>query len=138
MSALRKRLSAWSIAWLLCQVASLSALLPPGCCAAHQVAAETPEECHKTAAADQCPMHTADGQVCPMHQGASSGSRVRECAMRGTCNGPTVALGSLFSIPGILLDASDSRVDVSSSMLLMVANRTPDTPASLDTPPPKS
>lgn len=83
-------------------------------------------------------MHTADGQVCPMHQAASSAQGARECAMRGTCDGPAVALGSLFSIPGILLDKTDTGIDISASLLTGVADRTPDAPASLDTPPPKS
>ena len=137
MSSLRKRLGAWSIAWLLCQVGSLSALLPPGCCAAHVAAAAATKECHKSPAAAQCPMHDATGTPCPMHAGAGSQQADRDCAMRGSCSGPAVALGSLFSIPGILLDQSDVRVQVSSRLVTMSADSTPDTPASLDTPTPQ-
>lgn len=139
MLFIRRQLSAWSITWLLCQVASLCALLPPECCAAHAAAAESSEECHKAPGADaQCPMHDAAGQPCPMHQADGAGLADRACSMRGLCDGPAVALGSLFAIPGILLEPSSDHVDLSASALTIDVAYLRSAPLSFDTPPPRA
>ena len=99
-----------AIAWLLCQVASLSAFMPEDCCATHTAisaakhAAETPE-CHETEAAPApepepgaaCPMHQESGAACPMH-----GSPTDECCgISNGCDGPNRPLAHLFSFVGI-------------------------------------
>jgi hypothetical protein len=73
-----------------------------------------------------------------MHQSANPEQGARECSMRGLCNGPAVALGSLFSVPGILLAPLSMHVDLSASALTVVVVTAHTTPASLDTPPPRA
>jgi hypothetical protein len=141
MSYIRRQLSAWSISWLLCQVASLCTLLPPQCCAAHVAAAGQAEDCHSAsapAAGAECPMHASTGEVCPMHDGSESGTSGSACSMRGLCNGPAVALGSLFAIPGILLEPSALHVDLSGSLLVADVTTPLSTLLSFDPPPPRS
>lgn len=108
MAQLRRHLQLWVAAWLVVQVASLSALLPRDCCAAHRPAASSAKPaCHEKAAAIQCPMRAADGTPCPMHRGdhseAADASR-DGCAMRSTCRGPMAALFAQLSNHGILTD----------------------------------
>jgi hypothetical protein len=184
MSSIRRRLGAWSIAWLLCQVASLSALVPQECCAAHSTshdasheashgaapgdlhaaahgtahgvtqdrshgtATDTSAECPKAPAAAECPMGHAAGDACPMHQsGASeqaasdrtaSDQTTADCVMRGMCNGPAVALASLFSIPGVLLDSSSTHADRSASAPAVGVAHLQTVLVTFDTPPPRS
>lgn len=99
MEGLRRRLRAWSFAWLICQVAFLSAFLPRECCAAHhsRASGSTPE-CHRTVKDTHCPMPSADGSACPMHQ-AKSGDE--DCRLRGMCDGPLSLLAHLLSAPSL-------------------------------------
>ena len=148
MKFLRQRLSLLSIGWLFCQTVSLSAFLPLDCCPAHRAAAATSlEEC--PVSAEACPLEGAAGQMCPMHgghsaqsgpggSGASDADRTQACTMRGLCNGPSVALGSLLSIPGVLIQTSDIHVDVSETLSISWVDRIPNPPASTDTPPPRA
>lgn len=121
MTRVRRQLRAWAMAWCLVQAAALAALLPVGCCAAHEPAAtaEAPA-CHETPRATQCPMRGAGGKSCPMHAGhadtgqpamhaghdaqatpAAPGSAPRRaCAIRSACDGPTVF--TLFSHAGLV------------------------------------
>jgi hypothetical protein len=134
----------WAFAWLSCQVASLSALLPAECCMAHHTLAESTEPCHESTPAESCPMRAVDGQACPMHTGAAHHDAAaqqnaeEQCAMRGTCNGPAVALAGLFAIPGVLVSQSQVRIDATSSMLTLMPLRFASTLSPLDTPPPRS
>jgi hypothetical protein len=87
MTALRRRLGLVAAAWLAFQVVSFSALVASDCCAAHRSVAEKQETgCHT--------QHTSEEP-----------SRPKECAMRGTCDGPIAALFELLSNYGILPDA---------------------------------
>jgi hypothetical protein len=115
MSAFRSRLRLVAIAWLLCQVASLSAFVPEDCCAAHTAIAaakhhkaEASEACHETAEAPApepepepgaaCPMHHDDGAACPMHKSATGEC----CGMSNGCDGPNRPLASLFAFVGVI------------------------------------
>jgi hypothetical protein len=136
MELIRRHLGVWTFAWLSCQLAALSALVPGVCCAAHQVDVAT--ECHETTPADACPMRGIDGQACPMHDGSHAPDASEECAMRATCTTPAVALASLFSVPGMLFTQSTAVVDTRVSLLTEATDRLPAAPAALETPPPRS
>jgi hypothetical protein len=96
-------------AWLVFQVASLAALVPRECCAAHRAAAIGKKpSCHEHAVAPRCPMPTAAGTPCPMHRTGDTDvdEKPRDgCAMRGTCAGPMAALFALLSNYGVLADS---------------------------------
>lgn len=114
MSAFRRSLRVWVTAWLVFQVASLSALVPRDCCPSHRPAADTAErKCDQSVAATQCPMRAPDGTPCPMHRGQSGHDHGRatggdhrgetnECSLRGTCAGPMAAVMALLQNHGIL------------------------------------
>jgi hypothetical protein len=106
MALFRRRLRLWVAAWLMIQAASLSALVPRDCCAAHRPAASVkPPSCHEKIAALMCPMRAADGTPCPMHRGGHGDAEQespKKCSIRGTCAGPMAALLRLLSNPGVL------------------------------------
>lgn len=108
MQSIRRGLRFWVATWLVFQVASLSALVPRDCCAAHRPAASAAKpSCHEKAAATQCPMRAADGTPCPMHRGDHNepNDTSRDgCTMRSTCTGPMAALFAQLSNHGILTD----------------------------------
>ena len=92
MTKVRRRVRAVALAWLLCQVASLSAFVPEACCLAHAAAAEArqkAEACHEDAA----PAEPREGAACPMHKSGSHDC----CAIANACDGPGSQLLSLFS-----------------------------------------
>ncbi len=114
MSALRSRVRLIAVAWLLFQVASLSAFVREDCCAMHTAAmvhatAEAPA-CHETEPepapvpkdGDACPMHQDEAAACPMHRSSAAGC----CGINNGCDGPNQPLTHLFSFVG-LLDAPD-------------------------------
>jgi hypothetical protein len=153
----RRRLGSWSIAWLLCQVASISAFMPATCCAAHEVHGEA-DECQEGTPADQCPMRNADGTVCPMHQAMASAASVHaghaghgghdaspaadavpaDCRLSGLCEGPSMALSTLFSVPGILPADSSAAPLTPVDAPRAVARHFTTTVVSHDPPPPKA
>src|SRR5690349_1548623 len=97
MTLLRRRVRAVAFAWLLCQVASLSAFVPAECCAAHaaEVAAkQKAASCHEAA-----PVAPKDGDACPMHHQPSSHDC---CKMTNGCAGPGVQLTGLFAYVGVI------------------------------------
>jgi len=111
MSALRSRVRLIAVAWLLCQVASLSAFMPADCCEKHTaVAAETDGEtappCHEAEKApapepkpgDDCPMKHGEGEACPMHRSSTGDC----CGMSRVCNGPNQPLANLLSFAAVL------------------------------------
>lgn len=164
MTFFRRRLIAWSVAWLVCQVATLSAFLPPHCCAAHEHAAEA--VCHDEAPAEGevCPMHAADGATCPMHQTAKAptdphaghmghepppatedamadvtATSQNDCYMRGICDVPAVALSLLLSAPAILpVDATDVELPPVVPQHGAFSSRLLTPPFPHHTPPPKA
>lgn len=149
MSAFRSRVRLVAIAWLLCQVASLSAFVPEDCCPTHTAIAaakhhadEAPP-CHETAeapapapeAGDACPMNHGDGAACPMHKSNSRNC----CGMSNGCDGPNRPLANLFSFIGVL-DAPVSALSAPASTPVIL-----DRPSLLlgrlvspDAPPPKA
>ena len=88
MNAIRRRVRAVAFAWLLCQVASLSAFVPEQCCIAHAAEAAAKEKaaaCHEEAA----PPAPKDGDACPLHQGRTTHDC---CAITNACDGPGAQL----------------------------------------------
>ncbi len=137
MSAIRRHLAGFTTFWLLCQVVSLSALMPRLCCAAHSHTAEgASEKCHHAVAVDHCPMAAADGTPCPAHAGPSGVDE--HCIIQGTCDAPAVALASLLWTPGIIADSSSSVADEGSPFVMAALTRRVFSPLSFDTPPPRS
>jgi hypothetical protein len=115
MTTIRRRLRLWVAAWLVFQVASLWALVPRDCCAAHRSRAEEARTCHDSAAATHCAIRAAGGMACPMHPGGPADADQRSsnrCSMRGTCDGPMAALVPLLSNQGVLTDAVSIRPDL--------------------------
>lgn len=149
MTLLRTHLRSWTLVWLMCQVLSLSALLPPACCAAHEESGAG-TECHGAAASGDaavCPMHAAGGDVCPMH-GSSSADTAHAahvtppagdaiCVMRGLCDGPAIALGALLSVPGVLPTLSPATIAFTASTLHVAHSSPVEQLLTHDTPPPR-
>lgn len=110
MTVLRRRVRAVAFAWLLCQVASLSAFVPAECCAAHAaeaVAKQKAATCHEAA-----PVAPKDGDACPMHHP----SRAHDCcAMTNACEGPGVQLTGLFAYDGVIETPAASSVTLESA-----------------------
>lgn len=146
MSALRSRARLIAIAWLLCQVASLSAFMPEDCCEKHMAAvAKASGEaapCHDAEQApepepepgDDCPMKHGTDEACPMHRSSTDEC----CGMSSVCNGPNRPLATLFSFAAVL-DAPEVSVGPPRSSVTVVPR-----PAPLlgrlvcpDAPPPK-
>jgi hypothetical protein len=139
MQSIRRSLRLWMAIWLVVQVASLSALVPRDCCAAHSSAARAAKPgCHEQVTATQCPMHATDGTPCPMHRGGHGEASQKTpdgCAMRGTCSGPMAALvaqlsnyGVLPATPQVLPDLHRGAVSVDSDEYLLTRLASPDPP----------
>jgi hypothetical protein len=107
MSALRGRLRLYVVAWLVFQVAMLSALVPRDCCSAHRPAAEAGDaSCHETAAvADHCTVAAADAAHCPSGPGEAPQPSETGCSMRGVCNAPMAVVSSLLSNYGAVTES---------------------------------
>ena len=97
MTALRQRLRAVAFAWLLCQVASLSAFLPGECCKAH--AAEAAAKAKAASCHESTPVVPKDGDACPMHHGTKSHNC---CTISNACDGPGQQLTTLFAYVGVV------------------------------------
>jgi hypothetical protein len=143
MMSLWRRLPLWAAAWLVFQVASLAALVPRDCCAAHRAPTSSAEHgCHKTTAATHCPMRGADGTPCPMHRGRDARDPVSSsggCSLRSTCSEPMVALAALLWNQGVLAEPLDVVPD-SGLSVVAAATRDPivNQPDSPDPPPPRT
>jgi hypothetical protein len=150
MAALRQQLRLWAAAWLVFQVATLSAFVPRDCCTAHRPAAITPHTQDHTAT--DCPMRAVDGAACPMHRGNQTGHHAEHsnhdnheqppgspCSMRGTCDGPMAAMLALLSNHGVLTESivvspDDQSTPIPASTRESLVCRL----ASPDPPPPRS
>lgn len=134
MSALRRRIRVVAIAWLLCQVASLSAFVPEQCCVSHAAEAAAKAKnppCHETQ-----PAEPKEGDACPMHHG----SRAHDCcAIKNSCDGPGMSLTTLFAFVGFVEKPASTFVALESSVAFVSAP-----PALIqrlalpDAPPPKA
>lgn len=137
MAEIRRRVRAVAFAWLLCQVASLSAFVPGDCCVSHAAEAKAQQDveaCHDTDAAPA--PEPKEGDACPMHHGAKSHDC---CAITNACDGPGTQLLTLFSFVSIV----DEPI-VSSTVLESSPAFVPTAPPLLsrlalpDSPPPKA
>jgi hypothetical protein len=110
MTAIRRRIRAVTFAWLLCQVASLSAFVPDQCCASHAAEAAAKE---KAAACHEAPApEPKDGDACPMHHG----SKAHDCCkISNACDGPGTHLTTLFAYVGVLESRASSSVTLEST-----------------------
>jgi hypothetical protein len=93
MTAIRRRVRTVAFAWLLCQVASLSAFVPEQCCISHAAEAAAKKKaaaCHEEAA----PPAPKEGDACPLHEGRTTHDC---CAITNACEGPGAQLLSLFA-----------------------------------------
>ncbi len=147
MQGIRARARAVAVAWLLCQVASLSAFVPEHCCISHVVeaaakekAAARDEACHeseppKPEPGDACQMDHGDGAACPMHSSKSTDG----CAMSNACDGPGTHLAGLFAYLGAIERPATSTIVLDSTPAFIPASAAPlfqdITP---DSPPPKA
>jgi hypothetical protein len=134
MTALRRRVRAVAFAWLLCQVASLSAFVPEQCCVSHAAEAEAKqkaEACHEAP-----PAEPKEGDACPMHHGTKSHDC---CVMTNACDGPGTHLASLFSYIGVIESPATSSTVLASAAAFIAPPAPPlyrrSTP---DAPPPKN
>ena len=110
MTAIRRRIRAVAFAWLLCQVASLSAFVPEQCCVSHaaQAAAKAKADaCHEDAA----PPAPKEGDACPMHHESKSHDC---CKISNACDGPGSHLLTLFANVGLLESPASSSVALDS------------------------
>jgi hypothetical protein len=133
MQALRKRVRAIALAWLLCQAGSLTAFVPENCCIAHAeeaAAKATKEACH-----DAEPVKPEPGAACPMHSSKSKDC----CAMTNACDGPGSHLVTLFAYIGAIERPATATVVLDSSPAV---NPSPSSPRfrelTPDAPPPKA
>ena len=135
MTAIRRRVRAVAFAWLLCQVASLSAFVPEQCCighAAEAVAKKKAAACHEEAA----PVAPKEGDACPLHQGRTTHDC---CTISNACDGPGGQLLSLFAY----VSTVDEPI-ASSTILASTTAFVPPAPPLLyrlalpDAPPPKN
>ena len=130
MLAIRRRIRAVTFAWLLCQVASLSAFVPEQCCIAHAAEAAAKEKaaaCHEAT-----PPAPKDGDACPMHHSTKAHDC---CKMTNSCDGPGSHLTTLFAYIGVLESPAASSVTlestpatIASSAPLIFRLATPDAP----------
>src|SRR5688500_1028994 len=143
VQAIRTRVRAVALAWLLCQAASLTAFVPENCCISHveeQAAKATQDACHETEPAqpepgDACPMQHGDGGACPMHSSKSSD----RCAMSNACDGPGAQLLTLFAYIGATEPPVTTAIDLSSTPAFVRAFTSPlFRISSPDAPPPKA
>jgi hypothetical protein len=134
MTAIRRRIRAVTLAWLLCQVASLSAFVPEQCCVSHAAAAAAKAEaaaCH-----EEAPPAPQEGDACPMHHNSKSHDC---CKISNTCEGPGTHLTTLFAYVGVLESPASSSVTLGSTLITL-----PSTApllfrlATPDAPPPKN
>jgi hypothetical protein len=109
MTALRRRIRFVAIAWLLCQVASLSAFVPGECCKSHaaEAAAKAKAPCHESA-----PATPKDGDACPMHHGTKSHNC---CTISNACDGPGQQLTTLFANIGVLESPQSAAIEIDST-----------------------
>ena len=152
MRSLRRRLHGWVMAWMAFQVVSLSALVPRDCCEAHAHKSTASSPHHETVEGAHCPMRAADGKPCPMHGEAASHHdhgtvpeqsqatpTDEDCAMRGSCDGPTAGFIALLSHAGVLTESTSLPVDLDMRpTVVRVGEQVVSRLASPDPPPPRA
>ena len=131
MTAIRRRIRVVTLAWLLCQVASLSAFVPEQCCVTHaaqEAAKAKADACHEEAA----PPEPKEGDACPMHHESKSHDC---CKISNACDGPGSHLLTLFANVGVLESPASSPVTLESTIVALPSSApllyrltTPDAP----------
>jgi hypothetical protein len=144
MQAIRRRVRAVAVVWLLCQAASLSAFVPDNCCVSHiaeKAAKEKQDACHESEPApapqpgDACPMQHDTGAACPMHNGRSAD----RCVMSNACDGPGMHLISLFAFLGAIERPQSAALVLESCAAFLPVHAPPlNQFISIDAPPPKA
>ena len=140
MQSIRRGLRLWVATWLVLQVASLSALVPRDCCAAHRPGGKR-RKAHVSPEGRRDAVSDARGQAarpapCTVAATARRPTRPRDdCAMRGTCSGPMAALFAQLSNYGVLPatlqvlpDVRQGAVTRSSDEQLLTRLASPDSP----------
>lgn len=134
MTTFRHRLHLWVAAWLVFQVATLSALVPQDCCAAHKAQhRKAPHATAKTEHAGHHAMNHGTEQTAPK-------APIEQCVMRGTCKGPMSAVVALLSNQGVPpLDAFSAAPDLGVTVIDgTTTERVTSRLASPDPPPPRA
>jgi len=117
MSAFRRRLRAVAFAWLVCQVASLSAFLPSECCKSH--AAEAAAKAKQASCHQSAPATPKEGDACPMHHGSKSHEC---CTISNPCNGPGQPLTTLFAFIGVVQSPQSASIALESTAAFIPAS----------------
>jgi hypothetical protein len=131
MNAIRSRVRAVAMAWLLCQAASLSAFVPEECCVSH--AAIEAKRHHGGHAAEQ---QEAQKQEEHCHEAVPTQD---DCKMSNTCAGPGSQLLRLFALIGVLERPDTPAAVLDSSLADVLAAASPIARLSTpDAPPPKA
>ena len=111
MTAIRRRIRAVTFAWLLCQVASLSAFVPEQCCVSHAAEAAAKE---KAAACHETPHRPRQRRV--MRARCITASKSHDCCkISNTCDGPGTHLPTLFAYVGVLESPASSPMTLEST-----------------------
>lgn len=140
MGFARRHLRSFVLVWLVFQAATLSALVPSGCCPAHERAERKDTDCHGTGE-DLCPMKSATGEECPMHAARASAtpeSAQADCILMAPCHAPATALALLLPVAGVLTDSADLTDAGVARLAPPVAPRVLIVTVPFDTPPPRS
>ncbi len=136
MTTLRHRLHLWVAAWLIIQVAALSAFVPQDCCAAHKAQHQKSQQTTVKSSHD----HHQMNHEMVHHEAAAPTTPIDQCVMQGTCKGPMSAIVALLSNHGVPPVASfamapESRV---TSIVRAVSEHVCSRLASPDPPPPRA
>jgi hypothetical protein len=139
MTSIRRHIGAWTLAWLIVQIASVCVIAVFDATRSAHTLAEAQKDCLGQGPAEQCPMHDANGNPCPMHRGAETTSHHNDptCALRGTDYDGGM-LASVFSLPGVLLGDVSAILEISSPVPAAESFRIPPAPVTHDTPPPRA
>jgi hypothetical protein len=140
MISLRHRLQWGVAAWLIVQVAALSAFVPQDCCAAHKAQHQQARH-HTMAVPDHSNHHSMSHES--MHSGSHDPAPAvpaKGCVMKGTCKGPMSAIIAILSSHGVPpVSAFSIAPDLSSSLAAGIARQYATSHlASPETPPPRA
>jgi hypothetical protein len=143
MTALRHRLRWCVAAWLIVQVAALSAFVPQDCCATHknehrQARHRPPAtaSAHSHHSMDHASMHGSTQDV----SSATDATPMKTCVMKGTCKGPMSAMIAVLSSHGVSpIGAFRIAPDLTSSLAAAIARQHATSRlVAPDTPPPRA
>ena len=129
MTAIRSRVRVVAIAWLMCQVASLSAFVPEECCISHAAEAAAADSSDPHAQHHAAPAEETPAEDCHKAPAAPG------CTMSNACAGPGTQLLRLVANVGVLerptamsVVLESSPADVAPSARPILRLSTPDAP----------